>query len=265
MTWVIGTASLIFGSMIGDLRVSMREGDQWVPLPIGLRKIHVFSERTVCGFAGELPRAWAALGSINAYMRTHGKDGPTYLRANRKRGTQLLDQAKGWVNELYAKGDPLSKADKYPTELLLLRTFLDPVVNMVLTSGVRVSLASSASPKPRVRSFFLVDQIGSGSELPTYRAAVEETRRSLSGFANFEQAIPGRGVVGQIFARGLSRVISESPEVTVSPELDVCVLSATGAWSAGLRRSDPPLHVCQTFEEFEAAWGTIRNGGSLIG
>jgi hypothetical protein len=228
--------------MIGDVRVS-REDASGALIPyetVGLRKIYGFSNRTVVGFAGDVDRAWRVLGSVNAYMRANGYDEP-----------RLIYQLKGWVNDLCRHGDELTEVVRYQTDLLFLRTSIDPPTRVVVTSGVRVSLPSERDEKPRVRSFFLTDHIGSGSGIPAYRQAVEEARKQLSGWAGFEQAMPGRGVSGQLVARGLSDVIMESKEASVSPDVDICVLSARGVWAAGLRRSDPPLHVCQTWPEFQ--------------
>jgi hypothetical protein len=249
---VIAAASVIFGVMLGDVRVSTQKGGRWVPLPIGLRKVHIFSGRTVCGFSGELRRAWGALESLNTYMGANGKD-----------EVRLLEQVKGWVNDLYGRGDPLSATAEHRTEVLVLRTRLDPAVRIIVARGVRVSLPWSGDENPRVRSFHeFMEHIGSGSGIPAYRTAVEEIRPQLAQIARFEQRT--QGVVGQIFTQGLSSVITKSPEVTVSPDLDACVLSAAGAWLTEFRSSHPPIRVCRSLAEFDAVLGSPRKGTALI-
>lgn len=99
MTWVLATAFGIFGSMIGDVRVCRLQGSQMVPYStVGLRRVHVFSDRTVCGFAGQLTRAWAAPESLNTYMRANGYDEPP-----------LNEQLQGWVDHVARTGDALAK------------------------------------------------------------------------------------------------------------------------------------------------------------
>lgn len=91
---MIPTASGIFGAMVGDVRVTQREGSQSTPLPVGLRKVHLLSGRTACGFAGDVRRAWHALESVYSFMRVNGQDDP-----------KLVDQVKEWMNHLYERQD----------------------------------------------------------------------------------------------------------------------------------------------------------------
>jgi len=241
MTWVIATAPVIFGCMIGDVRVCRRERDgSLVPYEtVGLRKLRLFSSRTVCGFAGELGRAWDAVDSLQAYTRDNGQDEPP-----------LLEQLKAWVNQVYRSRDALTQVAPHGVELIVVRTLLDPVTGVVLGSIARVSLPSPSDGKIRVRSSFLMDHIGSGAGISAYQRTIEETRNSLSGLVGMEQAIPGRAVPGVVIARMLSGAIARSPHTTVSPEVDFCVLSRTGALCAASRRRDNPIRVCATLDEF---------------
>jgi len=225
--------------MVGDVRLSRRDGDSWVPITsLGFRKVHVFSGRTVCGFSGEVNRAWNAMVGVRASTEANGGDEP-----------RLVDQVKGWVNELFRRDDPLVERGQDRTDLLLLRTLLDKATGVLLTSGVRVSLLWFEDEKPHVRVFILIEHIGSGSEIPACREAIEQNRQSILGLGGFEQAAPGKGLPARIMGRELSNVIAKSADSSVSPDVDICILSFQGAWFGGIRRSRPPVHVCETLEE----------------
>jgi hypothetical protein len=236
MTWVLATSFAAFGSMIADVRLTDTKG---AAHPLGLRKVYPFSDRTVCGFSGLVVRCFEALDSVNAYMRANGEDDPP-----------LTDQLDGWIAEVTARGDVWAAPTIDPSELLMLRVVVDEVVPVLLVGGLRVTLPYARDAEFRVQRFLGVEHIGSGSGIAAYQAAAEDVERSLPGFAGFAQA-GAAGAIGQIIGNGLSETIRRSGAATISPDVDVVVLTAAPHWRASLRRTEPPLHVCQSLREFE--------------
>lgn len=110
---------------------------------------------------------------------------------------------------------------EHRTELLLVRTRLDPAVNIILAQGVRASLAWRGDENPRVRSFFLTDQNGSWKRNRCLPKCGRAKPTPASRSRNSKQAAPGKGLIAHIFASELSEIVAKSPEVTVSPDVDV--------------------------------------------
>jgi hypothetical protein len=250
MTWVIATAFVFFGAMVGDVRVCAVWGDgRVVPYTtVGLRKVHPFSKRTLCGFAGDIRRAESAVGDFNAYCRAHGLDGPLVV----ERGATLEDQLKAWSNDLYRRSHPLTNPATYATELVAVRTYWQPVIEMVVSMGVHVSLPTNADPAVRVDRFSSpIKDIGSGSGIAVYSSVLAREEKELPGLVSFATQFADHRPLAQIMATGLSNAIARAPETTVSPDVDICLVAAGDGASGSLRRTNPPIHVCQTVKEFE--------------
>jgi hypothetical protein len=236
MTWVLATAFGAFGSMIGDVRLTDPQG---AAHPLGLRKVYPFSDRTVCGFSGLVVRCFAAMDSVNDYVRANGDDDPP-----------LTDQLEGWIAEVTARGDGWASPTIDPSELLMLRAVVDEVVPVLLVGGVRVTVPYGRNAQFKVQTFLGVEHIGSGSGITAYQEAAEDVERSLPGFAGFAQT-GAASAIGQIIGNGLSETIRRSGAATISPDVDIVVLTAAPHWGGSLRRTEPPLHVCQSLREFE--------------
>lgn len=207
----------------------------------GFQKVYAFSHGTLVGFSGDPGRGLAMFDSMHADMGHSGGD-----------ARDVVEHAKEWVNTLYSRSHKLTEPQTSPTQVMMLRTWHDPI------PGTDVSVLFSSAcvieaPSPETEGKFLVKtmpwfepvSIGIGAEVPKYKAALKKvaTMERLDQIKSFEWANPGRGHVGEVLAQEISRIVANDPHPAVSVDFDVRVLGRQPVARGTLRSTNPPIDV----------------------
>jgi hypothetical protein len=239
MTWVIGMPALEYAVMVSDRAMSRDLGRGYEAYEtFRVKKSYAFGPGAVVGIAGDPRRGFDMLDSMFVDMEQGGKN-----------GHDVFQNALAWTRDLEARKHKLAKPEDPGTEVMLIRTWHDPIQDVaeLLVSTLVVIQA----PCTDTGGAFRVTTpdplapwaIGSGSGIREYRQAVGRVASldRLTQFTNFQLANPQlEGAIGQILAEELAQAVAEHPEPSVSVDLDVTVLGR-GQVSGGRVQENPDL------------------------
>lgn len=268
MTWVVATAFPVIGIMLADIRVSVQGVDgQIAPLTsIGIRKIRTLDMDTIAGFSGDIPRAWKALDRLKVFMEGSDED-------------DLRTELQEWLQRETA--EPSIEVAPH-VEILLLRAFPSQLPNggyIPMTIGCHVRLPDRTFPNGTVRQFTGVAHVGSGSDMPSYAAAVEKAKTETMNLVNMHLTMSQQAgseadsmtMIARIVAKSWAEgVIVREPIPSVSFDVEVCVIGGgliqcTSLHFQGTSANPvPPTPIATTLEDLERL-AREELGGALSG
>jgi hypothetical protein len=245
MTWVIGVPVGGFAIGVADTRVSV---DRQPVTGFGVQKLHQVSHQMVVGFSGSIELGFEMVDALAEYVLLSGVD------PGRDLGVGLTN----WTKHLATTYRP--DAGGNGVSLLVLaasatvRFGPDEVdLGMPLCHGGIVRTPSAAGSPFQVQGIPHLEarSIGSGAGVEAYRQALERlaTRDTLVSLFRFQQF--AEGTPGLVLADQLTRTLEQGIEPTVSQDLHIAVVGASGVvWTTNEsitgRRMD---RIAATWEE----------------
>lgn len=212
MTWVIGMPGFLSrGVLVGDIRISLQYADGRTAECEGVQKIYAVSQSIGAGFAGNIETGFRMIGDMGGMLARSVLPGTLTTEPSRFIAKWSGRARHHWANTL-------TPHDREGCcELLVVAALPQPGP---FARTVAYTLRAPTFEPQRIPDRTAAS-IGSGGDVPEYRAEVERLADDFKELIQFDTMYWPHGPAPMV-AIGLSDAIEAEMAPGISPHLHIC-------------------------------------------